>query len=477
VRAAQAASQAMSRRVWGGIGMKARMTKIAYGIGNLGQALFFNSVQTFLIFFYTDVVRLDTRLVGLAFAISYGVWNAINDPLIGVLSDRTRTRWGRRIPYIALGTPLTFLLFFLIWSPPLGGRPLANPSSATIFLYFAVIIALFDLANTAVSVTYTALFPEAFAELAERTEVSIYRQVAAMIGTALGVAIMPVIVGALSGSFGELGGWRGAGLVLGLMGAGAFAIALLGSHERKRVDASASLSITAAFRQTFTNHSFLAFAGANLMICYIWSWLSAMVPFFVKYVIGVPGEQMSIIFLGMFITSMAFYPLWRKVALRLGSKRTLGLAVTLFVTFMLLVLVVGNLLQAFVMMLLVGAANSGITLVRDIVLSDVIDEDELRTGQRREGSYFGVTAFIERLVMILIGGSSSLVLGLSGYAAELAVQPPSVARGIRLGMGLLPFLALAVFWAAFQFYPLGRQQVVLLREKLDALHQARAPEV
>jgi GPH family glycoside/pentoside/hexuronide:cation symporter len=456
--------------------MQNRRTKIAYGIGNLGQALFFNSIQTFLIFFYTDVVRLDTKLVGLAFAISYGVWNAINDPLIGVLSDRTRTRWGRRVPYIAIGTPLTFLLFFLVWSPPLGGHPLVNPSSTSIFLYFAIVIALFDLVNTAVSVTYTALFPETFTDLAERTEVSIYRQVAAMIGTALGVAIMPVIVGALSGSSGELAGWRGAGLVLGLIGAAAFGISLLGIRERKQLAASETLSLGTAFRETFTNRSFLAFVGANLMICYIWSWLSAMVPFFTKYVIGLPGEQMSLIMSGMFITSMAFYPLWRKVALRLGSKRTLGLAVTLFVVFMLLVLVIGNLMQAFAMMLLVGAANSGITLVRDIVLSDVIDEDELRTGQRREGSYFGVTAFIERLVMILIGGSSSLVLGLSGYSAGLAVQPPSVARGIRLGMSLLPFVALALFWLAFRFYPLGKQQVAVLRERLDAMHQARTPE-
>lgn len=139
--------------------MRSRLAKIAYGTGNLGQALFFNTVQAFLIFFYTDVVRLDPKLVGLAFAISYGVWNAINDPLIGALSDRTRTRWGRRIPYIALGAPLTFLLFVLVWSPPLGGSPLTNPSHMGIFVYFAVIIALFDLANTATNVTYTAIFP------------------------------------------------------------------------------------------------------------------------------------------------------------------------------------------------------------------------------------------------------------------------------------------------------------------------------
>lgn len=453
--------------------MEGRFAKVAYGVGNLGQALFFNTVQTFLIFFYTDVVRLGPGLVGLAFAISYGVWNAINDPLIGVISDRTRTRWGRRIPYIAVGAPLTFLLFVLIWSPPLGGTPLTDPSHTGIFLYFAVLIALFDLAYTAVSVAYTALFPEAFEDLEERTEVSIYRQVAAMIGTALGLAMMPVLVGALSERFGDLGGWTGAGVILGLVGGGAFGVALLGSRERKEVSAEEAMPFVAAFKETFTNRTFLAFVGANLMICYIWSWLSAMVPFFTKYVIGAEEEQMSLIFVGMFVSSMAFYPLWRKIALRLGSKRTLGLAVTLFVVFLLPVLFVRNVPQAVVMMLLVGAANSGITLVRDIVLSDVIDEDELHTGRRREGSYFGMNAFIERLVMVLIGGSTSVVLGLSGYNAELTAQPPSVALGIRMGMGLLPVVALAIFLALLRFYPLGKEQVVALRGRLEALHLAR----
>jgi GPH family glycoside/pentoside/hexuronide:cation symporter len=421
-------------------------------------------------------VRLDPKLVGLAFAISYGVWNAINDPLIGVLSDRTRTRWGRRIPYIALGAPLTFLLFVLVWSPPLGGSPLTNPSHTGIFLYFAVIIALFDLAYTAVSVTYTALFPEAFQDLKERTEVSIYRQVAAMVGTALGLAIMPVIVGALSERFGDLGGWTGAGVILGLIGGGAFGFSLLGSRERKEVSEEEALPLIAAFKETFTNRSFLAFVGANLMICYIWSWLSAMVPFFTKYVIRAEEEQMSLLFIGMFVTAILFYPLWRWVALRLGSKRTLALSVTLFVVFLLPVLFVASLPQALVMILLVGSAHSGITLVRDIVLSDVIDEDELHTGRRREGSYFGVTAFIERLVMVLIGGSTSLVLGLSGYNAALTTQPSSVALGIRLGMGLLPVVALAIFLVALKFYPLGKEQVVTLRETLNALHREKAEQ-
>ena len=119
------------------------------------------------------------------------------------------------------------------------------------------------------------------------------------------------------------------------------------------------------------------------------------------------------------------------------------------------------------MMVLVGAANSGITLVRDIMLSDVIDADELRTGRRREGTYFGVNAFVERLVMVFIGISSGAVLGLSGYKAGLTTQASTVSVGIRIGMGALPILALAFFLVALHFYPLGKEEVGELREKLD----------
>lgn len=453
--------------------MKGRYAKIFYGIGNLGTALFFHTIGAYIIFFYTDVVRLDPKLVGLAFAISYGVWNAINDPLIGYVSDRTRTRWGRRIPYILFGAPLLFLVFTLVWSPPLGGRPLATPFHLGTFLYFAILIALFDLLYTAVGVPYISLFPEMYETLSDRTEVSIYRQVAAMIGSVLAFASMPVIADALSGRFGRLGGWAWAGAILGLVGSGAFLVSLLGSRERKEFSLEKAMPLTEAFRATFINRTFLAFVGVNLMICYIWSWLSAMVPFFTKYVISVEERETGLLFLAMFVTSMAFYPLWRKIALHLGSRNTLAVAVPLFVAILLLVFVVRNLRQALAMMFMLGAANSGITLVREVLLSDVIDEDELHTGRRREGIYFGVNAFIERFAMVMVGGSSSLVLGLSGYDAALATQPPSVALGIRMGMSLLPVVALVIFLTALRFYPLGKEQVIALRERLDTLHRQK----
>jgi len=452
--------------------MGARLRSITYSAGNLGVSLFFNTTQTWLIFFYVDVVRLDARLVGLAFALAYGVWNAINDPLVGMLSDRTRTRWGRRVPYIAIGTPLLMVLFFLVWSPPLGGHPLADPRSWGVLAWFAVVIALFDLANTAVSVPYVSLFPELYPQLRERTEVSIYRQVAAMIGTALGLAVMPLLVGGMGSRAGTLAGWRGAGLVLGAVGAASLGVSLMGSREPARVEPKQAMPILQALKATLVNRSFLAYMVADLMINFIWSWLSAMVPFFCKYVIHATDAQTSILFAGMIATALALYPAWRWAALRIGSRATLALSVSLFVVFLLPVLVVRTLPQAIVMMLLVGTAHSGMTLVREILLGDVIDEDELATGRRREGSYFGVCAFIERLVMILIGGATGLILTLSRYDAAAATQPDTVSLGIRLGMTVLPVTALAILLVALRLYPLGKRQVEELKAKLDA---ARSP--
>ena len=451
--------------------MGARLRSIAYSTGNLGVSLFFNTTQTWLIFFYVDVVRLDARLVGLAFALAYGVWNAINDPLVGALSDRTHTRWGRRVPYIALGTPVLLVLFFLVWSPPLGGHPLANPRSWGMFAWLTVVIAFFDLANTAVSVPYVSLFPELYPDLRLRTEVSIYRQVAAMIGIALGIAVMPLLVGRIGARSGELAGYRGAGLVLGVVGAASLAVSLLGSREPVRVEPKQALPLLEAFKATLVNRSFVTFMVADLMINFIWSWLSAMLPFFCKYVLGTSDTQTSVLFAAMIGTALVLYPAWRWVALRIGSRATLALSVSLFVVFLLPVLVVRSLPGALVMMLLVGSGQSGMTLVREILLGDVIDEDELATGRRREGSYFGVCAFIERLVMVLISGASLLVFRLSRYDAAAAIQPDTVSLGIRLGMTVLPLAALAILLAALKFYPLGRRQVQDLQVKLGELHR------
>jgi GPH family glycoside/pentoside/hexuronide:cation symporter len=453
--------------------MIGRLRSIGYGVGNLGAALFFNTIQTYLLFFYIDTVRLDSRLVGLAFALSYGVWNAINDPLIGAFSDRVKTRWGRRVPFIALGTPVTLALFILVWSPPLGGQPLANPVNWGMLIWFAVIIALFDLANTAVSVPYISLFPELFQSLRQRTEVSIYRQIAAVVGTALGLAVMPLLVSGIGSKMGTLGGWSGASIVLGIVAAASLMVSL---HWQQRASPGGARAVHAApagiqgdTGQSILSHLYGRRSHDQLHLELAFCHGPVLLQVCARRLHG--GDEPPLC--RMFVTALLLYPLWRSIALRLGSRATLALSVSLFVVFLLPVLFVKTMTQAIIMMLLVGSGHSGITLVREILLGDVIDEDELATGRRREGSYFGVCAFIERLVLVLIGGATGLVLALSRYDAAAASQAPSVALGIRLGMAVLPLAALAILQVALRFYPLGKRQVQELKEELAAAHPGR----
>jgi GPH family glycoside/pentoside/hexuronide:cation symporter len=122
-----------------------------------------------------------------------------------------------------------------------------------------------------------------------------------------------------------------------------------------------------------------------------------------------------------------------------------------------------------------GAANAGITLVREIVLSDVIDEDELLTGVRREGMYFGVFNFVERFSLVFIGGGTAFVLGVGRFVAGGFPQSPRTLLALRIGIPGLTLIALAVFLAAMRFYPLGKKRVKemsILRESLYREKQA-----
>ncbi|MEM2180000.1 MAG: MFS transporter [Nitrososphaeria archaeon] len=434
-----------------------RSGKIFYSLGAFGESLIFAIVATYLTYFYIEIVYLDPVLVGIGYMAAYGIWNSVNDMIAGYISDKTRSRWGRRIPYILFFSPLMIILFTLVWTPLPGIQQLSGSTSFSMFMYFILIVFSFEFVYTLVDVGWNALFPEMYKSLGERSEVAVYRQVFATIGVIVTFILAPQIITQFTGQFGQFEGWALVGLTLSLMGGSSFLLSLLGSSEKGEYATKCSLSIKETFKITFTNKSFLTAALLILTTSWIWSILEAMTPFIVQYFLGGTISDITIVGAPMIIFPVLFYPVWRKICVKIGSRLTLAFATVLMTLWLLtLTLWADSIMKAVVLTAFFGAVNGGVQLSRELLIPDVIDEDANKTGFRREGIYYGARTFVDRFALALTGLGTAFIFGLSGYVAG-EVQPIEVVWRMRLGTAFIIIIALAVFLIAVKYYPLGRK--------------------
>lgn len=453
--------------------------RLLYASGSLGVALSYQAFGTYIQFLYIDILGLKASLVGLGWSL-YGIWNAANDPLVGHLSDRTRTRWGRRTPWIAGAFVPLGLLFYLLWVPP---SPLIRDGQVPLFAWFMGVVLVFDLLWTIVVMNWTALFPEMIPEPRDRATVSGWRQLFSVLGLLIGVALPPILVGA---------DWSGRGsmaLLLAVITTLAFGLALLGIREPPAERLGPSLGLGPAVRASWRSLPFRWFLLANLHKEFIYSLLTASVPFWAKYVLliqapvtawGVtlePGMQVSLLLGSAFIMALPALPVWTAVARRFGGRRAWLVSQTTFAVSMAGVFFARDVFQGVASMSLVGLSLAGLLVAPDLLISDVIDEDETLTGTRREGLYFGINGFVIRFAFTMQGLCTGAILHVTRYVASspeslYPTQPPAALFGIRALIALLPIAASVVVIAALQRYPLHGERYRALRATLD---QRRPP--
>ncbi|HHY93782.1 MAG TPA: MFS transporter [Firmicutes bacterium] len=259
---------------------------LAYSLGSLGASIPSQAFSSYVVFFYVDVLQMPAFWIATVGMTCYGIWNAINDPLIGYFSDRTSTRWGRRIPWIAGGILPLVLCFVLVWSPP---RLAAGPA---MFAYYMVVIFFWDFFYTLVVLNWTSLFPEMFSSLRERSLVSAWRQIFGNLGLVLGIATAPLLFGSI--------GWRGMGVVLGVITGAALAVSLLGSRENPALRGE-PLSLGPALRYTLANRSFVTYVVTSLMVQFCFVLLMGTLRFYSKYVLRLTDAQHTVMLLACFL--------------------------------------------------------------------------------------------------------------------------------------------------------------------------------
>ncbi len=428
---------------------------ISYSFGNFANTIAYQIFGNRITFYYVDVLGLNASMAGILWSV-YGLWNAVNDPLMGQISDRTRSRFGRRVPYVALGAIPLGLSFFFLWTPP-------SQSPFILASYFLMILFIFDTLYSLIFIAYNALFPEVAPTPRERIDLSTTREILATVALLLSFILAPIIA--------EEVGYITMGAIMGTLIAAGYLVAVIGVKERP-IDETReqSFGLGHTLRIVLANKAFRWFLGANISKEYIWLLLASMLPFWRKYALGIQeqvnvfgvklsGGDAEAVLLGIpILLAIPTLLIWRPLVAKLGYRKTWMIGTLTFIPGLLVMTFANNFFTGLLgtMLTIPGLANS--MIMPFPVISEIIDQDaEQEHGFRREGLFFGMNSGIIKLAFSAQGLLFALVTAVTGFSEGSEVQSQAAIWGIRFLIGVTPAIAaLIIAWCMYR-YPLGRE--------------------
>jgi GPH family glycoside/pentoside/hexuronide:cation symporter len=448
-------------------------TKLAFGAGDLGPAICANILIFYLLFFFANVAGLPPGLAGSILMITK-IWDAITDPIVGIWSDRTKHPLGRRYPWMLFASIPFGIFFFLQWLVPF-------TETWPLFWYYLVVSLLFSTAYTCINMPYVALTPELTEDYNERTSLNSFRFAFSIGGSIFSLILARIIFLAIEDNptmeF----------LVLGTVVA---IIAVLPIYwcffgTRHRVSATNQEKSPQAENQTqipaleqikvaLSNRPFLYVIGI-----YLFSWLAvqltaSILPFFVVNWMGLSEDTFPLVAIAVQGTALVMLFVWTAVSKKVGKKAVyfMGVGFWFIAQAGLFLLQPGQVGLMYSLAVLAGIGVSTAYLVPWSLIPDVIDLDELNTGERREGVFYSFMVFLQKiglaLGLFLVGQALEIAGFIERVPGEpLPVQPESALLAIRIAIGPLPtcFLIGGIILATF--YPITKtvHEEILLKLK------------
>jgi len=456
-------------------------TRLIYGSGAYGLSAFGMLRQIFYAIFLTDVVGLDPRLASIGALVGI-IWDAINDPLVGMFSDRIKTRWGRRRPFLLIfAVPFAISNLILWWAPPWA-------SQWALAAYVTFVFMLNDTLGTLVAVPYTAMTAEITQDYDERTSLTSFRmffQLFASLSTA--IAAPAIVDASLAAGLTQRQGYLIVSSVFGIISIFPLLLIFFFIHnhqEQKPPEQPIPLKI--AIGAAWSNIPFRIAAILNML-----NWLSAdfvalIIPYFLLYwiargnlvaTVNIFGLELSleaaVLGLLMFVAILSI-PLWNRLSNLIGKRNTYLIGILPWISaYVALFLVQPG--QVTWMLVISAVAGFGIAtgyILPEAIFPDVIEWDELLTRRRQEGIYYGIKNFLRKISGALAFFLALQILGWSGYQAPPSgvvtfQQPGSALLAIRLLVG--PAGAILLMGAAITawFYPLNRERHGRIRKLLE----------
>jgi len=406
--------------------------KTAYAAPAFALAVVGIPVYVYIPKFYTDVVGIHIGVLGLLL-LAVRLFDAITDPLIGVVSDRTQTRFGRRRPYMALGSLALAGVIFLLFNPPEG-----TPGFET--LWFGIWIFCLFFLWTIVTVPYESLGPEISFDYHERTILFGMRDGALIAGT-LVAASSPVIVSRLLSLADDPHGERAKFFFISVI----YCPLVIGmcwwcvSAIRERIGQAVDRreSIADGLLQCLQNRPFIILLVSYTVAAFGSNLPATLILYYVQYVLGSGHADLFLVL--YFATGILFLPGWVFLSQKIGKKYTwiASMAVNTGAFIGVFFLGPGDTLIYGVLVVFSGIGFGATLAIPSAMQADVIDYDELLTGKRREGQYIGIWSIAKKLAAALGVGISLSLLGISGYSPNVE-QSEQVLFSLRLLYSLVP---------------------------------------
>lgn len=440
--------------------------KFTWGLAELGKALLAGTFGALLPIFYQDYLGLQARWIALASAI-YAVWNAFNDPLFGYITDNTRSKHGRRVPYMRFTAPFLALTFILVWFAPRGaGQP-------ALFGWMLVTMLLYDTCYTIIGLVYSALLPEITESDAERNGLQVSSSLLGLLGTLLGFLIPDFFrpKGGAGPSFLPL---QASMVVIAIISMILILITARRVKERPEFHlGDAPLPIGRALRYTFTSRSFLILVAVNFMSILMNALLLGALFYLSDYVLQ---TNAMVPLAALFVPLVIGVPVTHLLRQRFGVAGAMRLLLLIAgCALVLLSFAPGPLIL--VCLALAGFGLAGPQTLTNILFAQVADEDELRSGVRREGAFFGVNALLTKPAQSVALALQPFILELTGFVTResnqgqiFLAQPASALFGIRALMGLIPGVAMLLGALILSFFPLQGARLARMQAEVLALH-------
>jgi len=438
-------------------------TRIVFGAADLGGNLFFTAMGFWTLNYLTDTVGLSAAAAGGAVMVGK-LWDAVTDPMMGFISDRTRTRWGRRRPYLLFGAvPLALTMWFFFTNPHIG-------SQAWLTIWAAIALCALNTAYTVVNIPYSSLTPELTKDYHERSSLNGFRFGFAVIGTILGAgAVLPLV-----GIFGadRSSGFSFMGAILGFLMAASTLVTFFSVHEPDHShEPKPTEKFFPTFLAVFRNKPYVILLLTYALNLTALNFVQGILVYYFKYIYR-DEALTTLAMILLLVTAMVCIPVSVKVSKRIGKKRTYQICFAILASACLVIYFLGHRLGSgfFLAMMVYAGIGIGFGYVAPwAMVPDTIEFDAVRTGNRKEGAFYGMWTFTSKVGTSLAIALTGLILGAAGYAANLPEQGASALAAIRLIIGPIPAIVFVAATILIERYPIDEKTY----QKFMAEHEGR----